>query len=183
MRWTDETGRHEGFLAAILPDGGEAPPLDDGRTIWWAYNGADGPRAIGVKGACQCGWRGTETHPIDFGDDEATIGAEERTGPYADWEYHVEQAEGAIPRDVEQLLATLAKRVEELSAERNLTALRVVAAMEKTTAATTINAVRAARRNLCSWEGIGRALGRSRQAAHERFSRYVDTHESGKDWE
>ncbi|MDH6121399.1 hypothetical protein [Kitasatospora sp. GAS204B] len=173
MRWVDETGRHEGYLAAVLADGSEPGPVADGRTTWWLYNGADGPRAVGVRGACECGWRGAETHPIDFGDDEATEGVEQRTGPYADWEYHVDQAEGMVPRDVEQLLAALEKRIGQLSERQSVTALRVVARVEKAVPGYGIGAVRAARANLVSWEAIGKALGCSRQAAHERFARHL----------
>ncbi|WP_145902672.1 hypothetical protein [Kitasatospora viridis] len=153
----------------MLPDGGEPGPTADGRTVWWAYNGADGPRAVGVRGACRCGWRGVESHPVDFGDDEATEAVEQPTGPYADWEQHVELAEGVIPRDVEQLLATLERRVGELAATRSATALRVVAQIERTAGATADAAVGAGLRNLLSWEGIGRALGSGPEQARERF--------------
>lgn len=173
MNWVDETGRHEGYLVAVLADGGEPGPSDEGRKPWWTYNGADGPRAVAVRGACECGWRGSDTHPIHRGDDMATEAYEERTGPYADWDYHVILAEGAVPPDVEQLLATLQRRVEELSARQQITALRVAARLEQTAPKISLIAVAAARRGLVSWDGIGRAFGVSRQAAHERFSRHV----------
>jgi hypothetical protein len=160
-------------VTAVLPDGGEPAPDPGGGKPWWSYNGADGPRAIGVRGACACGWRGTDTHPVHRGDDEATEGYEERTGPYADWEYHVTTAEGAVPHDVEQLLAALRARVAELSGSRPLTALRVAALVEKTAPQCTLDAVRAARGGLVSWEAIGKALNVTRQAAHERFGAHI----------
>ncbi len=171
--WTDETGRHEGYVTAVLADGGEPRPGPGGRNAWWFYNGADGPRAVAVKGACECGWRGSDTHPIDWGDDEATEGYEAPTGPYADWEYHVTEAEGAIPHDVEQMLAALQRRVEELSESQQITALRVAARIEQAAPRYSLGAVRAARSGLVSWEAVGRAFGTSRQAAHERFARHV----------
>ncbi|MGF1427494.1 hypothetical protein [Kitasatospora sp. LaBMicrA B282] len=175
MSWVDETGRHEGFPVAVLADGHEPAPIADGRTEWWLYNGADGPRAVGVRAGCGCGWRGADMHLVDFGDDEATEGIEERTGVFADWEYHVEQAEGVIPRDVEQLLDTLTRRIENLSqAGRSAAALRVVAHLERTTARSGLDAVRTARDGLMTWEAIGRELGCSRQAAHERYARRIN---------
>jgi hypothetical protein len=173
MNWVDESGRHQGYLAAVLADGGEPGPTPEGRKPWWFYNGADGPRAVTVRGACECGWRGAETHPIHRGDDEATEGYDERTGPYADWEYHVTLVEGAVPQDVEQMLAALQRRVEELSERQPVTALRVAARIEKAAPRCSLSAVRAARRGLVSWETIGRAFHTSRQAAHERFARHV----------
>ena len=175
MSWVDETGRHDGYVVAVLADGGEPGASAEGRKPWWSYNGADGPRAVAVRGACECGWRGSETHPIHRGDDMATEAYEERTGPYADWEYHVILVEGAVPPDVEQLLATLQRRVEELSlsGRQQITALRVAARLEKATPRLSLTAVEAARRGLVSWEEVGRAFGVSRQAAHERFSRHV----------
>lgn len=175
MDWTDESGRHTGYLAAVLADGGEPAPPTEGRKPWWFYNGADGPRAVAVKGACGCGWRGAEGHPIVWGDDEVTEGYDARTGPYADWEYHVTLAEGSVPYDVEQMIAALERRVEELSRQQPVTALRVAARVEKAAPHVTLGAVRAARQGLVSWEAIGRALGVSRQAAHERFARHIKT--------
>ena len=173
MGWVDETGRHEGYVVAVLADGGEPAPDADGRRPWSSYNGADGPRATAVRGACECGWRGGETHPISRGDDEATEGIEARTGPFADWEYHVTVVEGAVPPDVEQMLAALQRRIAELSERQQITALRVAARLEKSASRSTLAAVRAARGGLVSWEAIGRALNVSRQAAHERFAHHV----------
>ncbi|MFF7156270.1 hypothetical protein [Streptomyces sp. NPDC008139] len=173
MEWVDETRRHTGYVTAVLADGAEPAAPPEGRKPWWSYNGADGPRAIGVKGACECGWRGAETHPIIRGDDDATEGNDSRTGPMADWEYHVTATEGAVPHDVEQMLAALRRRVEELSRDQPLTALRVVARLEETAPALSREAVRAARRSLVSWEAIGRAFGTSRQTTHARFARHL----------
>ncbi|MEU6849099.1 hypothetical protein ABZ901_04075 [Actinacidiphila alni] len=175
MEWVDETGRHTGYVAAVLADGAEPPRVAAGaddsgrRKPWWSYNGADGPRAVGVRGACVCGWRGTETHPITRGDDEATEGAAARTGPYADWEYHVTATEGAIPYDVEQMLTALRARIEDLSRHQPVMALRAAARLEESAPAHTRTAVRAARRALVSWDTIARTLGESPVTAQARF--------------
>ena len=172
MQWVDESGRHQGYVAAVPADGGEPRPLPDGNE-WWRYNGADGPRAVAVRGACECGWRGTQEHPVDFGDDEKTEAYEARTGPFADWEYHVTQAEGLVPYDVEQMIAALQRRVAELSERQPLTALRAVARIETLARDSGLHAVGMARAGLVSWAAVGQSLGISRQAAHERFSRHV----------
>lgn len=171
MGWIDETGRHEGFVAAVLADGGEPGPQPDGtRMPWWSYNGADGPRAVAVKGACACGWRGSDAHPVDFGDDEATEGYEADTGPYADWERHTTAAEGLIPGDVEQLLATLQRRIDELSDRQQLTALRVTARVEGLAPMWSAAAAHSAHRGLVTWEAIGAPFGMSGDAARIRFT-------------
>ncbi|MFI0900889.1 hypothetical protein [Streptomyces sp. NPDC020983] len=172
MNWIDETGRHEGFVAAVLADGGEPGPRPDGsRVPWWSCNGADGPRAVAVKGACACGWRGGTAHPVDFGDDEATEGYEEATGPYADWERHTTAAEGLIPRDVEQLLGTLQRRIDELCDQQQLlTALRVTARVEGLAPMWSAAAARSARHGLVAWEAIGAPFGLSGDAARIRFT-------------
>lgn len=174
MEWVDETRRHTGYVAAVLADGGDPAPPPEGRKPWWSYNGADGPRAIGVRGACECGWRGAETHAIVRGDDEATEGSDSRTGPMADWEYHVTATEGAVPYDVEQMLAALQRRIEELSQQQPVTALRVAARLEEAAPTYSRDAVRAARRALVSWEAIGRAFSASRQTVHARFARHLN---------
>ncbi|NJP43604.1 hypothetical protein [Actinacidiphila epipremni] len=171
MSWVDETGRHEGFVAAVLGDGGEPGPQPDGsRMPWWAYNGADGPRAVAVRSACGCGWRGGAVHPVDFGDDEATEGYEAETGPYADWERHVTAAEGLVPYDVEQLLGMLRRRVAELAEQQPVAALRVAAQVEGMAPMLGASAAQAARRGLVSWEAIGRPFGLDAEAARARFA-------------
>jgi hypothetical protein len=173
MSWVDESGRHKGYVTAVLADGGEPAPRPAGRMPWWSYNGADGPRAVGVKGACECGWRGDATHPVDFGDDEATEGYEAETGPYADWDRHATAAEGLVPQDVEQLLGTLRRRIEELSERQPVTALRIAARVESAAPQYSAEAARAARRGLVSWETIGRAFSTTGEAAQDRFARQV----------
>ncbi|WUH95229.1 hypothetical protein OG900_37120 [Streptomyces sp. NBC_00433] len=113
------------------------------------------------------------THPVDFGDDEATEGYEAETGPFADWERHATAAEGLVPYDVEQLLGALQRRIEELSERQPVTALRIAARVESAAPQYSAGAARAARRGLVSWEAIGRAFSTSGEAAQDRFARQV----------
>ncbi|RSS41588.1 hypothetical protein EF912_31350 [Streptomyces sp. WAC07061] len=175
MVWVDETGRHEGSVVAVLADGGEAPPVAalDGSTAWWDSDGTVSERAAGVKGACGCGWRASQTHPVVWGDVQATEGEDARTGPYADWEYHVTTVEGLVPRDIEQMLDALHARITELAPTQPLTALRAVARIQDTAPAVAVSVVRAAREAMVTWEAVGAALGCTRQAAHERFAHHI----------
>lgn len=175
MSWIDETGRHEGYVAAVLRDGGEPAPGPDGaRTAWWSCNGADGPRAVGVRGACGCGWRAEQTHPVDFGDDDRTEGYGAGTGPYADWEQHSVAAEGLLPYDVEQLLSMLQRRIDELAEAQPLRALRVAARVEGMTPIYSAAAAQGAMRALIGWDAIGQEFGIGPEAARDRFSLFYD---------
>ncbi|MFB7054387.1 hypothetical protein ACFCXT_14870 [Streptomyces vinaceus] len=108
-----------------------------------------------------------------WGDVAATEGEEAKTGPFADWEYHVTTIEGLIPRDVEQMLTAVQDRITELAKTSPVTALRAVARLQDTTPALALDAVRTARQAMVSWEAIGTALGCTRQSAHERYARQV----------
>ncbi|MFF2618455.1 hypothetical protein [Kitasatospora sp. NPDC058046] len=169
MPWVDESKRHRGFPAAVLADGSEPEPLPDGRTTWWLYNGADGPRATAVRGGCSCGWRGEQVHRLDFGDDSATEAVGKDTGPFADWESHVDLAEGVVPREVEDLIAALVDRICDLTESRPYAAARAAGRFERAAASTALLAGRRAHHNLMTWEYIGRAFGCGPAEAQERF--------------
>ncbi|MEV0152016.1 MULTISPECIES: hypothetical protein [unclassified Nonomuraea] len=178
MGWTspaDETYAHEGY-ALPLVDSREPDPID-GNTSWWVFDGKNGhPRATRLQAGCECGWRATATHEIDW---DAGLDANEGDwehpgGPYADWLRHVRAATGgAVPSDVEELLSTLGRRLGELSVERPLAALRIAGRLEKATDRAAIAAAVAARRQGATWEAVGSALGATRQAAFQRFSRHL----------
>ncbi|MFJ2864924.1 hypothetical protein [Kitasatospora sp. NPDC087314] len=179
MPWVDESRRHRGFPAAVLADGSEPAPLPDGRTTWWLYNGADGPRASGVRGGCSCGWRGEQRHLLDFGDDVATEAVGEATGPYADWERHVELVEGVVPHEVEKLIAMLVDRICDLTDSTPYAAARAANRFERAAASTALMAGRKARSSMMTWEYIGRAYGCGAQEARERFGETLDDVDHG----
>ncbi|MFE3560695.1 hypothetical protein ACFXKW_38480 [Streptomyces sp. NPDC059193] len=104
---------------------------------------------------------------------EATEGHGAKTGPLADWEYHVTTVEGLVPLDVENMLAALQERIADLAQTQPVTALRAVARLQDAVPASAIDTVRGARAAMVSWEAIGRALGCTRQSAHERFAHRV----------
>lgn len=123
--WVDETGRHEGTAVAVLADGSEAPAVAalGGNTAWWDSDGTVCERAVAVKGACDCGWRGGRRPGQKRGEDA-------RLGPFADWEYHVTTVAGLIPRDVQQMLAALHARTLELAETQPVMPLRAVVRLQ-----------------------------------------------------
>ncbi|MDK9496174.1 helix-turn-helix domain-containing protein [Streptomyces katrae] len=71
------------------------------------------------------------------------------------------------------MLAALHNRITELSQAQPVTALCAVARLQDTAPALAVDAVRAARQAMVTWEAVGAALGCSRQSAHERFVRHA----------
>ncbi|WP_331720479.1 hypothetical protein OG851_42685 (plasmid) [Streptomyces sp. NBC_00161] len=188
MGWVTEDGLHEGYAVAVLADGRDATAADNpgsGNWSWWCFDGKDGrPLAVGVRAGCDCyngqgrvakQWRGSAVHPVVFGDDEATEGHDGRSGPYGEWETaHVRPAQGAaVPEDIAALLDAARRRLAQLAAEHPLAALSAVARLEALAEATGRSAAGAAQRGGESWTGIGKALGVSKQAAHQRFARHL----------
>ncbi|RPK70073.1 hypothetical protein EES45_36150 [Streptomyces sp. ADI97-07] len=189
MGWVTEDGRHEGYAVAVLAGGRDATAEDNpvsGNTAWWCFDGQDGrPLAVGVRAGCDCyaadssrvtrTWRGSTVHPVVFGDDEATEGFTGPSGPYAEWENtHLAPADNAtVPGDVTALLIQVRERLTALAAERPLAALTAVARLEATAAAAGISAAAAAQRRGASWTDIGKAVGTTKQAAHQRFARHL----------
>ncbi|MGW8779775.1 hypothetical protein ACWGNM_17175 [Streptomyces sp. NPDC055796] len=126
-----------------------------------------------MPAAHRCGWRADTTHPVVWGDVTATQGEEAKSGPFADWEYHVTTIEGLIPRDVEQMLTALQNRITELSTTSPVTALRAITRLQDTTPALALAAVRTARAAMVSGRPSAPVLGCTRQSTHERYARHV----------
>ncbi|MFJ4781306.1 hypothetical protein [Streptomyces sp. NPDC088762] len=185
MGWTTEDGLHEGYAVAVLADGREATADDNptsGNTGWWNFDGKDGrPLAVGVRAGCNCydargrevrQWRGETVHPVDFGDTE---GREAGRGPFAEWQtLHAHPATAAaVPDEADALLDEARTLLAQLADQRPLAALTVVARLEALAEGAGRAAAGAAQRGGESWTGIGKALGVSKQAAHQRFARHL----------
>lgn len=179
MGWqSEELGiEHEGFVVAVMSDGNEPAPLisKNGAALreWWRYDGKEGrPRAVACRAACECGWTGASIFPVDFADEDGTQdGLDGAPGPYGEWKLHTLQLAGdVIPQDVADTIATLRRMLADLNQHRPLAGVAAAAQVEKMGTAALQRAVTSARLTE-SWEGIGRALGVSRQAAHQRFAK------------
>ncbi|MFE6703353.1 hypothetical protein [Streptomyces sp. NPDC057718] len=175
MGWqTDQFGSdHEGYAVAVMGDGTEPAPIN-GNSAWWLYNGEDGkPRALAVRAGCACGWRSSEMFPVDFDDEEGTTGYEFDSGPYAAWDrLHIAPLLGAaVPPELSEAIEIVRKMLAGLTISRPLSAVAAATELENLAGGALQRAVTAARDNGSSWDEVGRSLGRSRQAAHQRFAK------------
>jgi hypothetical protein len=192
MGWVHDDGEddlyeHEGYPVAVLADGSEPEKLQfpvpgregvtTGNGAWWLYTGEEGrPLAVAVRGGCACGWRSEDTFPVDFDDHETTDGYEYNDGPFGAWQFeHIASLLGtAMPRELREALATVARLVREQSVARPMVALAAIGQLEKLVGDVAPTAGAGARNSGEKWTVIGRALGTTRQAAYQRFSRFLD---------
>ncbi|MEW1892235.1 hypothetical protein [Streptomyces sp. NPDC085659] len=189
--WKTETEfgtSHQGRPGAVLPAGTEPEPVlfDMGSSAyfhktsdWWVYDGdtLSAPRATALRGACSCGWRGTALYPVDWAQ-VAVEGPEgwDTQGPQDDWKQHIADVEHQavpVPEDVAALLGQLRERLDVLSVDAPLAALRVVAALEHTTGEAAEAAVYAVRADGQSWDAVATALGLTEPDARARLHRYA----------
>ncbi|MFD5110055.1 hypothetical protein [Streptomyces cinereoruber] len=125
---------HEGMVGVLLADGSEPKPvlfdLGSGATFhessdWWNYDGTfRRPTAVSMRGRCACGWRGTKNFPIDWEtvreDDDPD--AYDTSGPYTEWEAHLDDVAGravALPEDLAGLLGKVRERLDRLWLEED----------------------------------------------------------------
>lgn len=182
MGWQTDDGKHEGTATAVFPDGrvsvgSVGGPLDQGGGtmvrpvradggIDYAAPTAivDGRTAIGWRAWCECGWRGPLWQRVATAADHDFAGRRIYDGEFVDariW--------GDAPQDVEEAIwAEWREHVRPLGA---LEAVRAQAAEVAAAQARLTEAVRAARKDGCSWADIGTAAGITRQSAHERWAR------------
>ncbi|MGD9486025.1 hypothetical protein WDH52_22725 [Streptomyces sp. TRM70308] len=138
---------HTGRPGALLPDGTEPGPVyyDIGSgshvpstTQWDAYDGTLGaPRASHVRAVCSCGWRGDKLYKLDWDRIAEAGGAAfaDMSGPRGDWARHSEEVVARmapLPPALEALLVQLHDQVCALADDAPLSALRAVAAVERT---------------------------------------------------
>lgn len=187
MGWqVDEFGSaHDGRAGVLMEDGTEPKPAfianstgGGGRetTEWWAYNGRFGKaRAAYLRGACSCGWRGSNRYALDWerlGDWPDYL---DEPGRREDWERHIEEVEAAtipLPADVEELVARLDERLSNLESEAPLAALRAVAAVERVVRRVGWQVAFDVDPDDVPWDQMGKALGLSGNALQSRLMSY-----------
>ena len=183
----DDLYEHEGYAVAVIADGSEPPavqvPLPGGGTApnnsWRLYDGSapDRPLAVGLRAACECGWRGERMRPLDWNNQEGSEGSDvglTPTGPYGDWLAHIDDLRGTtVPQRVRELVAALSAKLGEMADERPIAALEAIGTLEAVTRHRGRAAAETARERDITWDAIGRALGITRQAAFQRFAKHV----------
>lgn len=170
MRWWEgDDGRHEGWDAAVFPDGrvstGPAdggarvhPIGSDGRIGYGRGDVVDGRTAIGWRGHCACGWQGPLWERV----------AQTRHDFAARRIYALSECllSGAAPDDV--AVAIRAEWETHLDPP-SLVAVRKAAEAVRRAQGHLDAAVRAARKDGRTWTRIGESAGVRRQYAQERW--------------
>ncbi|MCI9872774.1 hypothetical protein [Arthrobacter humicola] len=172
MGWVSDDNEHEGWAAAVAPDGrlsGSSTSegmLVEGITGHYKpdrmmpdYEVVPDSEIIGWRGACQCGWRGelwervTSPEAADFSRRREYLA-------YDEFAHASNEVENAIHDEWKTHLAPLeaVAGVKAAAREYNQAGHR----LDKTVAA--------AKAAGASWADIGRAVGISRQSAHERWA-------------
>lgn len=95
------------------------------------------PLATALQGSCSCGWRGVTLYPLDWQEvaDAGRPDLYETEGPEGDWDQHITDTEAhTVPDDITALITQLRTRLDVLAAQAPLAALKVVGALERTSA-------------------------------------------------
>ena len=172
MGWISNVNEHEGWAAAVASDGRLSASLTGEGVLVKRITGHYRPdkmlpdyevvadsEIIGWRGACACGWQGrmwgrvTSPYAADFTlrrvylppDDFAHASSEVENAIHDEWKAHLAPLEAVAG-------------VEAAAREYNQAGHR----LDKTVAA--------AKSAGASWADIGRAVGISRQSAHERWA-------------
>ncbi|MFJ1902102.1 hypothetical protein [Streptomyces sp. NPDC088115] len=186
---TEEFGTsHEGRPGAVLAGGAEPKPVyvDTGSgaeihkiSDWWVYDGTRrAPLATALRGSCSCGWRGKDLHPLDWQEVTDAGGPDlyDTTGPETDWDQHIDDIEARtapVPDDITALLTQLRTRLDTLAAHAPLAALKVIGALERTSADTARAAAYAVDTDEKPWDMIATALGLTETDARALLMRYT----------
>lgn len=164
---------HEGYPIGVLANG-VIPTYQAGgrwcemefRGGWWSAGGASpdpGVEPAWLLPTCVCGWRGQRV-PYDPQAEDAAR---------AQWDAHMDEVTVyllSVAKAAELLIDALgvARKGGEFDA-RPLAVIKALRVTQAHVGAEVAAAVGAARAQDVSWELIGRALGVTRQTAHERY--------------
>lgn len=90
------------------------------------------------------------------------------------WQKHIDQVLGDNwPVELREALATVMEQVDTLAKEKPLVALDAITRLERLCSTQAPQAAAAARTTRVTWDAIGRAVGTTRQAAFQRFSKHT----------
>ncbi|TAP39064.1 hypothetical protein [Arthrobacter sp. S39] len=172
MGWISTDNEHEGWAAPVAPDGRLSASSTAGGMLFRGVTGHYPPdemlpdyevipdsQIIGWRGQCECGWQGEMwervtsraaanfSHRRDYFalDEFATASSKVEDAIHDEWKTHIAPSEAVLG-------------VEAAAREYTQAGHR----LDKTVAA--------AKAAGASWADIGRAVGISRQSAHERWA-------------
>lgn len=172
MGWISTDNEHEGWAACVAPDGRLSASSSAEGMLFRGISGHYKPdkmmpdydvipddEIVGWRGQCSCGWQGdrwervTEPTAADFNhrrdyvapDDSAHASLQVEDAIHNEWKAHIAPSEALLG-------------LEAAAREYNRAGQRL---------AKTVAAAKAAG---ASWADIGRAVGISRQSAHERWA-------------
>jgi hypothetical protein len=172
MGWVSNDDEHEGWAAAVAPDGRLAGSstiegmLVEGITGRYRpdkmmpdYEVVPDREVIGWRGACTCGWRGELWERVSSPADADFSRRREYLAPN-EFAHASSKVEDAIHDEWKTHLAPLEAVAGVKAAAREYS--QAGQRLDKTVAA--------AKAAGASWADIGRAVGISRQSAHERWA-------------
>lgn len=172
MGWVSTDNEHEGWAACLAPDGRlSASSTGEGMlfrgisgrykpdTMMPDYEVVPDSEIVGWRGQCSCGWQGdrweraTSPADADFShrrdyispDDSAHASLKVEDAIHNEWKAHIAPSEALLG-------------LEAAAREYNQAGHRLA------------KTVAAAKASGASWADIGRAVGISRQSAHERWA-------------
>ncbi|GGY69577.1 hypothetical protein [Streptomyces xanthochromogenes] len=182
---------HEGSVGVRLADGSEPGPVyfDVGSgshmpssTQWHVYDGRFGrPRATVLRGSCSCGWRGMAEYPLDWTtlpkDKPLYEAGIDLSGPIADHEAHLSVIRAAavqLPAELIDLFTDLVRRLNGLTAQEPLVALKALADLRYIVAQAGEEATNEITAMEVPIEQVAAALGTSEAAARSYLSSYLN---------
>lgn len=182
---------HEGSVGVRLADGSEPGPVyfDVGSgshmpssTEWHVYDGRFGrPQATVLRGSCSCGWRGMAEYPLDWTTlpkDKPLYEADiDLSGPIADHDAHLSVIRAAavqLPAELIDLFTDLVRRLNGLTAQEPLVALKALADLRYIVAQAGEEATNEITAMEVPIEQVAAALGTSEAAARSYLSSYLN---------
>ncbi|OZM69888.1 hypothetical protein CFN78_28095 [Amycolatopsis antarctica] len=167
MSWQTDDGEHEGAVDRLLPGGQRSSGTSGNREILWPDGDirreelVSSDEVIGWLLRCDCGWTGSRwTRVTDPGDADADVGR-----------IHAPLGEIAEPPQWLEDRLHDEWKTDHIAPADTITRLTEAAGTAAASQRALDQAVHEARTTGASWATIGRAVGITRQSAHERWGR------------
>lgn len=162
---------HEGWVVPVFGDGVEGAGSSSARGVLVDFDRDEwrpDEEVAAWRAGCACGWRGPLWTRIKTGDSA-------RPDPWVDGPKRLIHNPGEWPADLDSEAenAVIDEWREHIAPWRSVEMVEEAAERAGAAARALDDAVRTARASGASWADIGRAVGISRQSAHERWAGQV----------